>query len=113
MMRLGFFILICVVIMLVIAVIVLAFNTGAVMSNGVMIPADTSIIRELIWLVGTILMFAFGGKAVQKYGEREVNIEQRLPAAMVEDIKNRIGFSERVRERKGGRTNFIIRSEEK
>jgi hypothetical protein len=36
----------------------------------VFIKADLSYIREMILLAGTLLGFGFGGKALQKFGEK-------------------------------------------
>jgi uncharacterized Fe-S cluster-containing radical SAM superfamily protein len=77
MMRFVTFILVMAVIAVVAVIVILAFNTGAVISNGVMLPADTSIIRELAWLVGILLGFAIGGKATQKWAERENTTETK------------------------------------
>lgn len=77
MMRFVTFILVMAAIAITIVICILAFNTGAITNNGVLIPADTSIIRELTWLVGALLGFAIGGKATQKFAERETNIEPK------------------------------------
>ncbi len=61
----------------VICIFILILSAGAkpVVLNNTFIPADVTVIRELIYLAGTLLMFAFGGKAVQKYAEREISHE--------------------------------------
>lgn len=94
MMRLLSFMITVTAIILCIVVIVLVCRTGALVINGVMVPADTSLIRELIWLIGALLMYAFGGKALQKWGERENSIEQR---PVMVDEKQRIGFIQKIR----------------
>jgi hypothetical protein len=77
MIRFVTFILVMAAIALCLVIAVLSFNTGAIINNGVMLPADTSIIRELTWLVGVLLGFAIGGKATQKWAERENNTETK------------------------------------
>ena len=40
---------------------------------------ELAYIREIIWLVGIILGFGFGGKVVQKFAEREHSNERTIP----------------------------------
>jgi hypothetical protein len=55
----------------------LSVCTGIIISGFVIcfifIRADISFIREAILLVGTLLGFGFGGKALQKFGENDSN----------------------------------------
>jgi hypothetical protein len=74
MIRLLSFISISAAIVVCAVILILSINTKPVIMNNIFIPADVTVIRELIYLTGTLLVFAFGGKAVQKYAERENNI---------------------------------------
>lgn len=76
MIRLLSFIVILMVVTVCIVTVILSVETKPVVLNNILIPADVMVIRELIYLAGTLLMFAFGGKAVQKFAEREINIEK-------------------------------------
>ena len=74
MMRLLSFITIVTSVVVCAMILILSFTTKPVILNNTFIPADVTVMRELIYLLGTLLVFAFGGKAVQKYAERENNI---------------------------------------
>lgn len=76
MIRLLSFIVILLVVAVCVVTVILSVDAKPVILNNILIPADVTVIRELIYLAGTLLMFAFGGKAVQKYAEREINIEK-------------------------------------
>ena len=73
MIRLLSFIAVVSAVMVCAVILILSVNTKPVILNNAFIPADVTVIRELIYLLGTLLVFAFGGKAVQKYAERENN----------------------------------------
>ena len=72
MIRLLSFIVILMAVTVCIVTVILSVKAKPVILNNILIPADVTVIRELIYLAGTLLMFAFGGKAVQKYAEREM-----------------------------------------
>ena len=74
MIRLLSFIAIITAVIVCAEILILSINTKPVILNNTFIPADVTVIRELIYLLGTLLLFAFGGKAVQKFAERENNI---------------------------------------
>ena len=77
MMRLLSFLCIVMAIAVTAIVITLSLNAQPVILEQTVIPADFGIIRELIYLVGTLLIFAFGGKVGQKFAEREINVEKK------------------------------------
>jgi hypothetical protein len=76
MIRLLSFIVILLVTAVCTVIVILSLIVKPETINGIYFPADTTVIRELIYLTGTLLMFAFGGKAVQKYAEREISITE-------------------------------------
>lgn len=55
-------------------VIISAVGIAAVICTAVFLKVDVAYIRELIFLSGTLLGFGFAGKVVQKFAERENNI---------------------------------------
>jgi O-antigen/teichoic acid export membrane protein len=74
MIRLLSFISISAAIVVCAVILILSAYAKPIIVNNTFIPADVTVIRELIYLTGTLMVFAFGGKAVQKYAERENNI---------------------------------------
>ncbi len=76
MMRLISFMLVAAGIAVGVCTCILAFHTGALVINGVLIPADVTIIREMTWLTGVLISTGVGGKFVQKFAEREVNTDK-------------------------------------
>jgi hypothetical protein len=74
MIRLLSFIVIVAAVIVCAVILILSVQAKPIILNNTFIPADVTVIRELIYLLGTMLVFAFGGKAVQKYAERENNI---------------------------------------
>ena len=52
---------------LIISIVILVF---------ILLKTDIIYIRELIYLVGVLLGFGFGAKVVQKFAEKEININQ-------------------------------------
>lgn len=74
MIRLLSFIVIITAVIVCAVILIISLYVRPVIFNSTYLPPDVTVIRELIYLVGTLLVFSFGGKAVQKYAERENNI---------------------------------------
>ena len=57
-------------------VVITAIIIAALTTVFILLKVDITYIREIIYLVGVLLGFGFGAKVIQKFAEKEININQ-------------------------------------